>query len=290
MTFHDTQYLNLANKILLSGHTKGDRTGTGTTSIFGAEMRFDLSDGSIPLLTTKKMHWPSIMYELLWYISGSTNNNDLEKNNVRIWREWADSSGDLGPLYGKMLRNWDGIDQLQDVIDLLRSDPDSRRMVVSYWNPKVLPDPTIAPKDNPPKGLQALPPCHYTWQVYTRALTEAEREMWPTQTRQLSLKMTQRSCDLFLGVPYNIAQYSILLHMLSYLSNMVPGEFIWSGGDTHIYSNHQEQIREQLTRTPYQSPCISFHRDVDNIDQFTFDDIVLCDYVSHPLIKGTVAT
>lgn len=187
--YHDEQYLNLMKHILETGVRKEDRTGTGTISIFDATMRFDVSDGTIPLLTTKKIHWPSIMHELLWYFTGNPNTKYLTDNGVRIWNEWANENGDLGPVYGAQLRKWNGrVDQLQNVIDTLRTDPDSRRMLVSYWNPELLPDTTIPPKDNPELGKQALPPCHLLWQLYTRPRGD---------TRQLSLKLTQRSADFF---------------------------------------------------------------------------------------------
>jgi thymidylate synthase len=289
MTYHDHQYFDMVKHVLAYGNVRHNRTGVDTIGVFDYTMRFDLRDGTIPLLTTKKMHWPSILHELLWYISGSTNNNDLERNGVRIWREWADETGDLGPLYGKMLRDWNGVDQLQEVIGLLKSDPDSRRMVVSYWNPNLLPDSSIPPKANPPLGLQSLAPCHYTWQVYTRFLTKDERLRYKGKDRQMSLKLTQRSSDCFLGVPYNIAQYSILLHTLCHIVNMAPGEFIWSSGDTHIYTNHRDQLLEQILRRPYASPHISFNRPIDSIDDLCFDDVVLHDYKHHPTIKGKVA-
>lgn len=281
MAKHDIQYLELIKTILDYGTEKNDRTGTGTISYFGTDLRFDLSDGTIPLLTTKKMHWPSIMHEIVWYISGSTNIKYLQDHKVRIWNEWADSNGELGPLYGKMMRDWDGVDQLAEVISLLQTDPDSRRMVVSYWNPTVLPDTSVAPKDNPALGNQALAPCHYTWQVYTVQKEDGRRK--------LSLKLTQRSVDSFLGCPYNIAQYSILLHVLCNIVDMDPGEFIWSGGDTHIYSNHRDQVQEQLTRDPYDSPRIRITRKLQTIDDLSFNDVELLDYTSHPAITGKVA-
>lgn len=281
MTYHDRPYLQLMHQIFSNGASKQDRTNTGIISTFASDMRFDLSDGTIPLLTTKKMHWPAIIHELLWYISGSTNNNDLERNGVRIWREWADDTGDLGPLYGAQLRNWNGeIDQLQEIIDLLRNDPDSRRMVVSYWNPSLLPDSSIPPKQNPPRGKQSLPPCHYTWQVYTTPIDN---------NRRMSLKLTQRSADVFLGVPFNIVQYSILLRMLCHITGYLPGEFIWSGGDTHIYSNHIEQCNTQLSRTPRASPTLVFRRPITSIDDFVFEDFILTNYDPYPAIKAQVA-
>lgn len=282
-SYHDHPYLTVMKHIMKQGVRKGDRTGTGTISTFGVDMRFDLSDGTIPLLTTKKVHWLSIIEELRWYIRGSTNNQDLEQAGVRIWREWADANGELGPLYGAQLRKWDGhIDQLQDTIDIAKMDPDSRRMVVSYWNPTVLPLAHLKPHENPALGRQALAPCHYTWQLYT-ALNEE------TGRRKMSLKLTQRSADLFLGVPFNIAQYSILLHMIAHLCDMDVGEFIWSGGDTHIYTNLFDQCIEQMQREPYPSPKLSFARKLSNINDFEFGDFILHDYQHHPAIKGKVA-
>lgn len=291
MSFHDEQYLDLVKKILINGTFKSNRTKINTYSIFGHQMRFNLSDNTIPLLTTKKMHWPSIIHELLWYISGSTNNNDLEKHNVRIWREWADEqTGELGPLYGYQLRKWSGkIDQLQNVIDLLINNPDSRRMVVSYWNPELLPDESLPPKENVKKGKQALAPCHYTWQIYTKELSFEEQIRWPDKKRKASLMLTQRSADVFLGVPFNISQYSILLHMLCHLTNMVPDEFIWSGGDVHIYENHLAQIHTQLNRKPFPSPKLKFARKIHHINDFTYDDFILENYQHHEPLKGTVA-
>lgn len=281
--YHDSAYLLNMQQILLNGLKKTDRTGTGTRSVFGVDMRFDLSDWTIPLLTSKRMHWPSIIHELLWYIKGDTNIKYLEDNGVRIWREWANEQGELGPLYGKMLRDWGGVDQLQTIIDTLRTNPDDRRMVVSYWDPTKLPHQGIPPKDNPALGLQALAPCHYTWQVYSAQGDE--------QFRRLSLKLTQRSADYFLGVPFNIAQYSILLLMLCHITNHEPGELIWSGGDVHVYSNHVDQCNTQLSCVGelFPSPQLSFNRKIKSIDDFKFEDFILHGYQSHPPIKAQVA-
>lgn len=281
--FFDVQYLELLDHVLTDGHRKQDRTGTGTISKFGAEMVFDLSDWSIPLLTTKRMHLPSVIHELIWYFSGSTNIQYLLDNNVRIWNEWADSNGDLGPLYGKKMRDWDGVDQLQMVLDTLRTDPDSRRMVVSYWDPTVLPLVGSSPSDNPVNGRQALAPCHYTWQVYTHINPKGERV--------LSLKMVQRSVDLFLGCPFNIAQYSIIMLMLCHMTGMKPGEFIWSGGDVHIYTNHVEQVETQLSRNPWDfpSPKVRFNRPFTSFEDFKYDDIEIVNYQSHARIPAPVA-
>lgn len=280
---HDSVYLALLEQVLDVGVSKGDRTGTGTRSLFGATMRFDCSDWSIPLLTTKKMHIPSIIHELVWYFSGSTSIQYLLDNNVRIWNEWADDSNELGPLYGKKMRDWGGVDQLQMILDTLRTDPDSRRMVVSYWDPTVLPDPNIAPRDNPSHGKQALAPCHYTWQVYTKVNNDGQRV--------LSLMMTQRSVDVFLGCPFNIAQYAIIMLLLCHMTGMQPGEFIWSGGDVHLYNNHVEQAREQLTRDVlmYKSPTVSFNHEFSSFDDFKYDTINIVGYESHPRIAAPVA-
>lgn len=315
---HDTQYLNLIKDVLANGTHKEDRTGTGTTSIFGRQMRFDLSDGTIPLLTTKKIHIGSVIHELLWYISGSSNIKYLNDNGVRIWNEWADGNGDLGPVYGHQWRNCPDfnrpkvdiihgdvtfphvIDQLAIVIDQLRNDPDSRRMIVNSWNVSQLPE-------------MKLPPCHFCFQLYTTPLNEYEREKlamssyqndknkpkhvdeenlieyYGTPSRRISLMIHQRSCDLFLGVPFNISQYSILLYMIAQVVNMVPDEMIWNGGDIHIYDNHHEQVELQLHRIPFDSPTISINSSVKIIDDFKFDDIKIHNYTSHESIKAKVA-
>lgn len=279
--YHDGQYLNLMHEVLTTGHTKQDRTNTGTISIFDGTMKFDLSDNRIPLLTTKRIHWVSIIHELLWYIKGDTNIKYLNDHGVRIWNEWATPTGDLGPVYGAQLRHWNNtIDQLQTLINTLKTNPDSRRMVVSYWNPEVLPDEHMAAQDAVANGKQALPPCHMLFQAYTAVVDG---------NRTLSLKLTQRSADLFLGVPFNIAQYSILMLMLCHITGYKPGYFIWSGGDIHIYTNHLEQCAIQMKRTPYPSPTLTFARQVTSIDDFTFDDFILSDYTYHPAIPAKVA-
>ncbi len=286
MAQHDYKYLALINRVLREGYVKGDRTGTGTQSVFDATMQFDLSDGSIPLLTTKAIHIPSIIHELLWYITGDTNIKYLKDNNVRIWNEWANEDGDLGPVYGAMLRSYPGangsVDQLQDTINILKTDPDSRRMVVSYWNPSLLPDAAASHANNVANGKQVLPPCHMTWQLYTH-------EDVRTHNRVLSLKLTQRSADLFLGVPFNIAQYSILLHMLCHITGYKPGDFIWSGGDVHIYNNLRDKCYTQLERTPKDSPTLSFARQVTDITDFKYEDFVINNYSPDPVIKGIVS-
>lgn len=299
MAHHDYQYLDLATEVMQHGAIKGDRTGTGTKSIFDWNMRFDLSDGSIPLLTTKKIHWKSIVHELLWYLSGDTNIKYLNDNGVRIWNEWADENGDLGPVYGYQWRIWPKyesvgwgkdeydhtemfvirkyIDQIAQAVHKLKNNPDDRRIIVSAWNVADLED-------------MALPPCHYGFQLYTRPLTEVESKQWPDKHRKISMKMTQRSADVFLGVPFNIAQYAILLHMFAHVANMVPDQFTWTGGDVHIYSNHYDQVREQLTRTPQKSPTLQIVGYHDSLDDFKYEDFVLLNYDNpDPAIKGKVA-
>jgi thymidylate synthase len=290
MQYHDVQYLTMLRNVQNWGTLKADRTGTGTISLFDYTMTFDLSDLTIPLLTTKKMHLPSIIHELLWFISGSTNNNDLRANKVNIWNAWADEQGELGPIYGKMLRDFNGVDQLQSVIDILKTDPDSRRMYVSYWDASLLPDPSIPPHENATMGKQALPPCHVSFQLYTRELTPKEQHKLGTNcTRALSMKLIMRSNDVFLGNPFNIAQYSMLLHMICHVCGMYPDKFIWSGGDVHLYTNHVEQVNTQLTRGAYPSPKLVFNRPINNINDFTYDDFYIVGYEHHDAIKAPVA-
>jgi len=311
--YHDIPYLNLVKDVLAHGVKKTDRTGVGTISVFGRQMTFDLSDGTIPLLTTKKMHWPSIIHELLWYISGSGNVKYLQENGVRIWNEWADENGDLGPVYGVQWRNWngDGIDQLAQLVDGIIHNPDSRRLMVTAWNPSQLKD-------------MALPPCHFEFQCWTEPVELKDRvyeasktfymedamELSPSELEatmdeiniprtRLSMMLNMRSNDVGLGNPFNIAQYSILLRMLCEVTGCLPGKFIWTGGDTHIYThnnpdldpelNHVPKLQEQLTRPPFPSPKLSFARKITSIDDFKFEDFVLCDYQCHPGIKMKVA-
>lgn len=317
--FHDTQYLNLMQDILDNGRVKSDRTGTGTRSAFERHMRFDLRDGTIPLLTTKKMHLPSILHELLWYLSGSSNIKYLQDNNVRIWNEWADNEGNLGKVYGAAWRHWDTpngeLDQLTKLIHDLKTNPTSRRLIVTAWNPAILPPENVPPRENPAKGLAALPPCHYTFLCYTTPLTLQERMLIATQQwnmdaalesgsykelirvlddynvpkYELSLALKQRSCDVFLGVPYNISQYSILMRIIADIVNMVPGEFCWNGTDVHLYSNHTEQATEQLQRTPYASPSLRFARRLTSIDDIQYNDFIIENYQCHSTIKAPVA-
>ena len=270
-------YLDLLHYINTHGIEKTDRTGTGTKSIFGYQMRFDLTEG-FPLVTTKKIHLKSVIHELLWFIKGTTNIGYLQENGVRIWNEWADENGDLGPVYGHQWRNWnsEGIDQLQNIIDTLKTSPDSRRMLVSAWNPSVLPDPSLSFAENVKNNKAALPPCHAFFQFYV-----AENK--------LSCQLYQRSADVFLGVPFNIASYALLTKMVAQVSGYEVGDFIHTFGDVHIYSNHQELIEEQLKRKPKVLPTMKLNPNVKNIFDFTYEDFELLNYDPHPLIKGKVA-
>ncbi len=261
------QYLELIQHILANGTEKSDRTGTGTKSIFSHEMRFDLTRG-FPLLTTKKLHTKSIFYELLWFLQGSTNVKYLQDNGVRIWNEWADENGELGPVYGKQWRAWetkDGrvIDQISNLISSIKATPDSRRLIVSAWN--------VADVDK-----MALPPCHLLFQFYVA-------------DGRLSCKLIQRSADVFLGVPFNIASYALLTHMVAQQCDLAVGEFIWSGGDCHLYNNHMEQVEEQLTREPYPFPQLNITRKPNSIFDYQFEDFEIVGYQSHPHIAGKVA-
>ena len=342
------QYLEMMQNILDEGHVKGDRTGTGTLSVFGRQMRFDLRKG-FPLITTKKLHLRSIIHELLWFLSGDTNTKYLEDNGVTIWREWQDENGNLGPLYGAQWRRWKDVklvpkknaalleklqdagyadygdaddgsqtfdarvllkehDQISKVVDQLRNDPDSRRIIVSAWNVGEL-------------DQMALAPCHAFFQFYTRELSIDERLDWfeknlPDQfndsrfsneavaddavfhvemdaleipRRVLSCQLYQRSADMFLGVPFNIASYALLIHMVAQQVNMLPGDFVWSGGDVHLYSNHLEQAKLQLTREPLPLPKLVIRRKPESIFDYKFEDFEIRDYVSHDPIKAPVA-
>ena len=272
------QYLDLLQHILDDGFQKGDRTGTGTISVFGYQMRFDLEKG-FPLLTTKKVHLRSIIHELLWLISGDTNIKYLHDNKVTIWDEWADSNGDLGPIYGAQWRNWnnEGIDQIADLIESIKNNPNSRRHIVTAWNPSVLPDEKS--KDfakNVADGKAALPPCHAFFQFYVA-------------DNKLSCQLYQRSADVFLGVPFNIASYSLLTMMIAQVCGLKPGEFVHTLGNAHIYSNHFDQVNLQLSREPYPLPKMKINPEVKNIDDFKYEDFELVDYQCHPTIKGDVA-
>ncbi len=271
------QYLNLVKHVLEKGDFKQDRTGTGTKSVFGYQMRFDLSEG-FPMLTTKKLHLKSIIYELLWFLKGDTNIKYLNENGVRIWNEWADENGDLGPVYGFQWRNWNGdnIDQITELIDNLKKNPNSRRMLVSAWNPSVLPDTSISFKENVSQGKAALPPCHAFFQFYVN-------------DGKLSCQLYQRSADIFLGVPFNIASYSLFTLMIAQVCGYKPGDFIHTFGDAHIYSNHFDQVKLQLTREPKQLPIIEINPDIKDIFNFNFEDFHLINYNPDPHIKGDVA-
>jgi thymidylate synthase len=261
------QYLDLLDHVLKTGTEKSDRTGTGTRSVFGYQMRFKLDDG-FPLLTTKKLHLKSIIHELLWFISGDTNNRYLNDNGVKIWDEWADNNGNLGPIYGYQWRSWTAasgkkIDQLTDVIESIKKTPDSRRHIISAWN--------VGDLDR-----MALPPCHVLFQFYVA-------------DGQLSCQLYQRSADIFIGVPFNIASYSLLTLMIARVTGLKPGEFIHTLGDAHIYLNHIEQVKLQLSRKPYKLPVMDINPDVTDINKFSFEDFKLRDYVAHPHIKGDIA-
>lgn len=260
-------YLDLLNHILEHGSVKDDRTGTGTISTFGYQMRFDLSEG-FPLVTTKKTHLKSIIHELLWFIKGDTNVKYLQENGVRIWNEWADENGDLGPVYGKQWRSWgcgDGhtIDQLAEVIEQIKTNPDSRRLIVNAWNVGELDE-------------MALPPCHLLFQFYVN-------------DGKLSCQLYQRSADTFLGVPFNIASYALLTMMVAQVTGLEPGEFVHTIGDAHIYNNHLEQVKEQLSRQPYPLPQMKLNPNVQNIEDFIYEDFELVGYEAHPHIAGKVS-
>ena len=271
------QYLDLVNHVLEHGNGKGDRTGTGTKSVFGYQMRFDLSKG-FPMVTTKKLHLKSIIYELLWFLKGDTNIDYLTQNGVRIWNEWADENGDLGPVYGHQWRNWnsDDIDQIKSIVKTLKTNPNSRRMLVSAWNPSVLPDTSKSFSENVSDGKAALPPCHAFFQFYVHE-------------GKLSCQLYQRSADIFLGVPFNIASYSLLTMMMAQVCGYKPGDFVHTFGDAHIYNNHIEQLELQRSREPKPLPKMILNPEVDDIFKFKFEDFTLIDYDHHPHIKGKVA-
>jgi thymidylate synthase len=263
----EKQYLQLMRDILDNGVQKGDRTGTGTLSVFGRQMRFDLSQG-FPLLTTKKLHIRSIIHELLWFLSGDTNIKYLKDNGVSIWDEWADENGDLGPVYGKQWRRWktpngEEIDQISQVVRQIKNNPNSRRHIVSAWNVADVND-------------MALPPCHTLFQFYV-----AEGK--------LSCQLYTRSQDFFLGTPFNLASYALLVHMIAQQCNLEPGDFVWTGGDVHLYSNHLEQANIQLTREPYPMPTLIIKRKPDSIFDYRFEDFEITNYQAHPSIKAPIA-
>ena len=271
------QYLQLLQKIIDTGVDKNDRTGTGTRSLFGHQMRFNLEEG-YPLVTTKKLHLKSIIYELLWFLKGDTNVEYLNEHGVRIWDEWADENGNLGPVYGKQWRSWDGaggktVDQVSELIQQLKANPDSRRLIISAWNVADLPE-------------MKLMPCHCLFQFYT---TPSDPLQNGSGKRKLSCQLYQRSADVFLGVPFNIASYALLTLMIAQVCDMDPGEFVHSFGDVHLYKNHFEQAQLQLTRKPFALPKMKLNPEVKNILDFKFEDFELMNYQSHPSIKAPVA-
>lgn len=274
------QFHQFLQHIKDNGVDKSDRTGTGTRSVFGYQMRFNLQDG-FPLLTTKKTHLKSIIHELLWFLSGDTNIAYLKKHGVKIWDEWATDDGELGPVYGKMWRSWDAgdgstIDQISDVIQQIKTNPDSRRLVVSGWNPALLPDTQYSPKENAAMGKQALPPCHTLFQFYV-------------QDGKLSCQLYQRSGDAFLGVPFNIASYALFTMMVAQVCDLELGDFVHTFGDAHIYSNHKEQVDLLLSREAYALPTIKLNPEVKDIFSFTYDDFELINYQCHPAIQAPIA-
>jgi len=260
-------YEDLLEDVLAHGVHKDDRTGTGTTSVFGRQIRFDLAQG-FPLITTKRVHFKSVVYELLWFLRGESNVAWLRENGVTIWDEWADADGELGPVYGVQWRSWPTpsgghIDQIAQVVEHIRKAPDSRRLIVSAWNPADIPD-------------MALAPCHALFQFYVA-------------DGKLSCQLYQRSADMFLGVPFNIASYALLTLMIAQQTGLQPGDFVWTGGDCHIYDNHRAQVEEQLSREPFPAPAVRFTRTPESIFDYTYDDFVLEDYQHHPAIRGAVA-
>ena len=271
------QYLDLVKHVLENGNQKGDRTGTGTKSVFGYQMRFDLAEG-FPIVTTKKLHLKSIIHELLWFLKGDTNIKYLKDNGVKIWDAWADENGDLGPIYGHQWRNWNSeeIDQIADLIKELKANPNSRRMLVSAWNPSVLPDTSISFAANVANNKAALPPCHAFFQFYVA-------------DGKLSCQLYQRSADIFLGVPFNIASYALFTMMIAQGCDLEVGEFIHTFGDAHIYNNHFEQLELQLSRKPKKLPKMILNPAIKNIFEFTYDDFTLENYEPHDSIKGSVA-
>lgn len=271
------QYLDLIQHVIDNGTVKEDRTGTGTKSVFGYQMRFDLRKG-FPMVTTKKLHLKSIIYELLWFLKGDTNIAYLNQNGVRIWDAWADENGDLGPVYGYQWRNWNGdnIDQIKEVIETIKTNPNSRRMLISAWNPSVLPDTSVSFAKNVANNKAALPPCHAFFQFYV-------------SNGKLSCQLYQRSADIFLGVPFNIASYALLTMMIAQVTGLKYGDFVHTFGDAHVYNNHMEQINLQLSRKPKKLPKMEINPNVKNIFDFNFKDFNLVDYNPHPHIKGVVS-
>ena len=274
------QYLDLLQNILDNGEVKEDRTGTGTRSFFGHQMRFDLSQG-FPILTTKKIFFKGVVHELLWFLNGSTNNNELKNQGVHIWDEWETEIGDLGPIYGYQWRSWpttngEQIDQIKKVIDQIKHNPDSRRIIVSAWNVADLPDETISPQKNVANKKMALAPCHALFQFFVSG-------------GKLSCQLYQRSCDTFLGLGFNIASYSLLTSMIAQQCDLKIGEFIWTGGDVHLYLNHLEQARQQLLRKPYPLPKLKIKTKPNSIFDYRFEDFELINYQSHPHIPAPIS-
>lgn len=271
------QYLDLLQHIVDNGEQKGDRTGTGTISTFGYQMRFDLSKG-FPIITTKKVHLRSIIHELLWFLDGDTNIKYLQDNKVRIWDDWANEDGDLGPVYGYQWRNWngDGIDQITQAIDEIKNNPNSRRIMVSAWNPSVMPDTSVSFEENVANNKAALPPCHAFFQFYVT-------------NGKLSCQLYQRSGDTFLGVPFNIASYALFTMMVAQVCGLEAGDFIHTFGDVHLYNNHLEQTELQLTREPRELPIMKINPEVKSIFDFKYEDFELVGYDPHPHIKGAVS-
>ncbi len=274
------EYLDLMRHVKDTGVYRDDRTGTGTYSVFGYQMRFDLSKG-FPMVTTKKCHLRSIIHELLWFLKGDSNIAYLKDNGVSIWDEWATDEGELGPVYGVQWRNWEGpngevVDQIKELIEQIKTNPNSRRLVVSAWNPTVLPDSSISPKANAENNRQALPPCHCLFQFYVL-------------DGKLSCQLYQRSADIFLGVPFNIASYSLLTMMIAQVCGLEAGDFVHTFGDAHLYSNHMEQVEEQLSREPLPLPEMKLNPEIKDIFDFTFDDFELVGYQSHAHIKAPIA-
>ena len=275
------QYLDLLQSILDKGEVKEDRTGTGTRSFFGHQMRFNLSEG-FPILTTKKIFFKGVVYELLWFLDGATNNTVLKDAGVHIWDEWETESGDLGPIYGHQWRSWPSssnggvIDQIEKVISQINNNPSSRRIIVSAWNVADLPDESISPQENVKKQKMALAPCHALFQFFV-------------SQGKLSCQLYQRSCDTFLGLGFNIASYSLLTHMIAQQCDLEVGDFVWTGGDVHLYLNHLDQAKEQLTREPYALPKLSIKRKPNSIFDYTYEDFELLDYQSHPHISAPIS-
>ena len=274
------QYLDLLQNILDNGEVKEDRTGTGTRSFFGHQMRFDLSQG-FPILTTKNIFFKGVVHELLWFLNGSTNNNDLKNEGVHIWDEWETEIGDLGPIYGCQWRSWpttngEQIDQIDKIIDQIKHNPDSRRIIVSAWNVADLPDETISPQENVANNKMALAPCHALFQFFVSG-------------GKLSCQLYQRSCDTFLGLGFNIASYSLLTSMIAQQCDLKIGEFIWTGGDVHLYLNHLEQAQQQLSRKPYPLPKLKIKTKPNSIFDYRFEDFELINYQSHPHIPAPIS-